>query len=391
MHGRANVLPVDFELSRRGFDPEETAAFTADLLAQGADASLLRVWSATLSGDSHLTRPVVLRALRSGRTVAAAVLMVCHDWGRSFFGRPLLRRAAQLGPPIWYWERTGLGTDAMACPGVVAQGEDREAFVRAALDWLERRFLLGCVLTPGRVHRSPKALGWPGLGISTLHAPWDVTALLAGHRNLGRKVRKFGHREGSIARIHGRLPPELRAPLLATYDLERPLNPPYIELYPTMVDAHWALADDRLVHLVAMLGDRPVGYHSFWRTGERLILLSGALGRPPGGTVHAYENLLLASIPLAEDLGCHTVEYGATVNHVKASLLDTAPSTMVFVSRWRPLLRATAGLLPRSALAQDRITSVTQPESSERSVPVADRLLAGALAHRCGPAPRAPR
>jgi hypothetical protein len=369
MHGRAGVLPVDFELSRRGFDPEETAAFAADLLAQGADASLLRVWSATLASDSRLTRPVVLRALRAGRTVAAAVLTVCHDWGRSFFGRPLLRRATRLGPPIWYWERTGLGTDAMACPGVVVRGEDREAFVRSALGWLERRFLLGCVLTPGRVDRSPTTLGWPGLGISTLQAPWDLTALLAGHRNLNRKVRKFSHRDGSIARIHGPLPPELRAPLLATYDLERPLNPPYIELYPQMVDAHWALDDDRLVHLVALLADRPVGYHSFWRTGERLVLLSGALGRPPGGTVHAYENLLLASIPLAEDLGCRTVEYGATVNHVKASLLDTAPSTMVFVSRWRPLLRATAGLLPRSALAQDRIAAVTRPEPSRTVSP----------------------
>lgn len=368
MHGRADVRPVDFELSRRGFDPEETAAFTADLLAQGTDASLLQVWSATLSADSHLTRPVVLRALRAGRTVAAAVLMVCHDWGRSFFGRPLLRRAARLGPPIWYWERTGLGTDAMACPGVVVSGEDREAFVRAALVWLERRFLLGCVLTPGRVD-SPTTLPWPGLGTSTLHAPWDLPALLARHRNLSRKVRKFGHRDGSIARIHGALPPELRAPLLATYHLERPLNPPYIELYPEMVAAQWALSDDRLVHLVALLADRPVGYHTFWRAGERLVLLSGALGRPPGGTVHAYENLLLASIPLAEDLGCRIVEYGATVNHVKASLLDTAPSTMVFVSRWRPLLRATAGLLPRSALAQDRIAAVTRPESGRTVSP----------------------
>ena len=282
MHGRADVLPVDFELSRRGFDPAETAAFTPDLIAQGADASLLQVWSATVSGDSHLTRPLVLRALRSGRTVAAAVLMVCHDWGRSFFGRPLLRRAARLGPPIWYWERTGLGTDAMACPGVVAQGEDREAFVRAALGWLERRFLLGCVLTPGRVDRSPTTLGWPGLGISTLHAPWDVTALLAGHRNLGRKVRKFGHRDGSIARIHGRLPPELRAPLLATYDLERPLNPPYIELYPTMVDAHWALADDRLVHLVAT-ARRPTGRVSLVLAHRRASDPAVRRSRPASG------------------------------------------------------------------------------------------------------------
>ncbi|HEY5979783.1 MAG TPA: hypothetical protein VIT41_09125 [Microlunatus sp.] len=360
---------MDFELSRRSFDPVETAAFSADLLAQGADASLLRVWSATLSAEARLTHPVVLRARRGGRTVGAALLMICHDWGRSFFGRPVLRRAARLGPPIWYWERTGLGTDAMACPGVVVPGEDREAFVRAALAWLEQRFLLGCVLTPGRVERSPRTLPWPGLGISTLQAPWDLPALLARHRNLSRKVRKFGHRDGTISRIHGPLPPGLRAALLATYDLERPLNPPYIELYPEMVSAHWALSDDRLVHLVALLADRPVGYHSFWRTGERLVLLSGALGRPPGGTVHAYENLLLASVPLAANLGCRIVEYGATVNHVKASLLDTAPSTMLFVSRWRPLLRATAGLLPRSALAQDRIAALTRPKSSSTVSP----------------------
>ncbi len=362
-------MPMDFELSQRGFDLEETAAFSADLETLGADASLLQIWSATVSVTSALTQPTVLRARRNGRTIAATVLMVCHDWGRSFFGSQLLRRAARFGPPIWYWERTGLGTDAMACPALVVPGVDREAFAAAAVDWLGRRFLLGCVLSEGHRPRTPRSLPWPGLGISVLSAPWDLPALVAEHRNLGRKIRKFAHRGGSIARIHGRLPPELRAPLLATYDLERPLNPPYIELYPQMVDAHWALDDDRLVHLVALLADRPVGYHSFWRTGERLVLLSGALGRPPGGTVHAYENLLLASIPLAEDLGCRTVEYGATVNHVKASLLDTAPSTMVFHSRWRPLLWATAGLLPRSALAQDRIAAVTRPESSRTVSP----------------------
>lgn len=348
-----------FELSRRGFDPAESQLFAADLARLGADASVLDVWSATVAAGSSLTRPLVLRGSTAGRPAGAAVLMLCRDWGRSFFARPVLRRAARLGPPIWYWECTGLATDAMACPGLVAPGVDRTDFVEAALGWLRRRFLLGCLLVPGSMQSTRHALSWPALGVSTRVPPWSGADLLAAHRNLGRKVRRFANRGGVVRTLTGPMPAVWRAPMLATYTLDRPLNPPYIELYPQMIEQQWDLPDDRLVHLVALIDDQPVGYHTFWHTGDRLVLLSGALARPPGGTAHAYENLLLASLDVARDRHCELVEYGATVNPVKSALLDSAPTTMTFVSRWPGVLAVTRSLLPRSALAQQRIAAVT--------------------------------
>lgn len=348
-----------FDLSPRCFGPEEREIYADDLAALGADVSVLAVWSATLAASSTRTRPLVLRASLGERPVGAAMLMLCRDWGRSFFGRPLLRRAARLGPPIWYWERTGMATDAMSCPGLVAPGIERAAFVEKAMDWLSRRFLLGCQLTPGVTQSGRHQLSWPGLGVSTRQPPWASTELLAEHRNLGRKVRRFANRSGRICTATGPMPTAWRAALLATYALERPLNPPYIELYPRMIERQWDLVDDRLIHLVALIGDEPVGYHSFWHTGRRLVLLSGALSRPPGGTTHAYENLLLASLDVARDRDCAIVEYGATVNPVKSALLDPAPTTMTFVSRWPGVLAATRLLLPRSALSQSRIAAVT--------------------------------
>lgn len=352
-----------FTLDRGGFQTEDHRVFGDDLDRLGSDGSLLNVWSATLAARSRTTSPRLLRARRDGRVVAAALIVICHDWGRSFFTHPTLRRAARFAPAIWYWERAGLATDALACPGLVAAGTDRSEFVGAAEGWLMRRYLLGCSIVPGVAARTATTLPWPGLGVSTRSRPWDRSALLGQHRNLTRKTRKFAHRGGVIERIHGRLPTSLHAPLLATYGLERPLNPPYIELYPAMVAAQWELDDDRAVHLVARLDGLPVGYHSFWRSGDRLSLLSGALGRPEGGTAHAYENLLLASLDLARDLDCTTIEYGACVNAVKASLLETAPTTMTFRSLVPGALAATALLLPRSSLAQHRIDKITRAGS----------------------------
>lgn len=343
--------PAGFVLDDRPFSPAERRALAPDLEALGVDERLLDLYETTVTVRSRHTRPLLLRAVDGERLLGVAAVTLCRDSGVSFFDDGLLRRAVRSGPPIWYWERVSLGTDGHAGPGVVAEGVRREAFAAAAVRHLARSHLLGVVVDEPAEPCATPHVRWPGMGVSTVAgAVARREQLLREHRNLARKVRRFRARGGTVQRLDGPLPQRLRADLQRGYAQARPLNPPFRELYPAMVDAHWDLAGDRLVHLVAHLGGRPVGYHSYCVTGRRLVLLSGVFDRPDGGTAHAYENVLLDSLDLAAATGCTHVEFGGTVNDVKATLLGRTPTELRFVSRWAPVRAGLARLLPRTRL-----------------------------------------
>lgn len=347
-----------FDLGDRPFDADERRVLAPDLQALGADGSLLEVWSATASTASRLTRPQVLRVHDGRDLVGAALVLVCRDYGASFFASPALGRGLRLGPPIWYWERTGLGTDGHSGPGVVAAGVRREDVVAAAVRWLARRFVAGTVVEHPDEPARPGQLEWPGTGVSTMSGALGTEPLLRAHRNLARKVRRFAGRGGRVVRVDGPLPPDLLGRLVDTYGIRRPINPPFVELYPDMVAAHCSVPSDRLVHLVAHLDGRPVGYHSWWRSGTRLSLLSGAFLRPPGGTAHAYENVLLESVATAQQVGADLLDLGPTVNPVKVSLADQTPTVLRFVSRHAAVRAALGAALPRSRLSTGHVADV---------------------------------
>jgi hypothetical protein len=345
-------MSIRFTVGDRPFSQRERAAFGADLEAMGADERVLDAYEATLSVRSRLTRPGIVRMLSGDEVQGAALVVICRDSGSGLFSQPAARRVMQWGPPIWYWERTGVGTDSVACPGLVGPGVSRSQFVTAAVAWLTRRYALGALMErrgnpPAQPHTT-----WPWVGVSTL-TPGQGTRgdILAAHRNLGRKVRRYASRGGTVERITGPLPDELRPVLARGYSLPRPPDPPFRELYERMVGAHWSVPGDGLVHLVARVDDVPVGYHSFLRSGQTLCLLSGVFDRPSGGTHHAYENVLLDSIDLAVDLGCSRIEYGPAINAVKAALLDVEPTEIHFVSRIPGMTRAFAAVLPHTVLA----------------------------------------
>lgn len=353
------MTPWQFELSGRPFSGEDRAALAPDLDSLGADESVLDVYDATLSAVSRLTRPRVLRAYAGEQLVGAAVVMLCRDGGSSFFSAPLARRATHPLPPIWYWERTGLATDGHSGPGLVTAGVDRQEFAERSVSWLRRRHLVGSVVEPADAPAMAGQVVTRGLGVSQVDvSARGSTAVLAEHRNLARKVRRFSSRGGRLEVRTGALPGWLADELITVYAVARPVNPPFVELYPQMVRAQWALTSDRLVHVVALIGDAPVGYHSFWRTGRRLALLSGAFGRPDDGNGHAYENVLLRSLDVAVELECSLLDFGPTVNAVKRSLLGTQPTELRFVSGVAPVRAAVRAMLPRTALSPDSIDAV---------------------------------
>lgn len=354
-----------WELGDRPLGSAERDALAHGLDGLGADLSLLDVYETSVGCSGPWTRPLWLRALDGDRLAGATLVVLCRDSGRSFLGRSRLGTITRTVPPIWYWDRTGLGTDAVACPGLPAPGVDLDELVGAAVARLSARAPVGtvvdrCTATTAVAHLEVPFVGVcrPRLGAGT--STRASARVLSEHRNLRRKVRRFASRGGTVQRLHGPLPRSLRRPLLSGYGIERPVDPPFAELYPRLVQRQWNHRDDRLVHLVARIDDRPVGYQTFWHTGRTLVMLSGVLDRPTEGTnAHAYENLLLASLDLADELGCTGADLGPAINGAKTSLLGREPTSIRFVSRLAPLRAGLRHVIGRTRLAEGHLASVS--------------------------------
>lgn len=353
--------PWRFTASTRPVDDAEAAALAADLDSLGAGSRLLDLYDTLLGVQSARTRPILLRGYRDATFAGAALVMRCRAYGSSFFDPGPLRTLLDAASvPIWYWERTSVGTDGHAGPGLVTAGVERHELVAAAQDWLSRHYLVGAVVEPDD---GPPASGtvvrFPDASSLDLQGPGAPARLLAAHSHLARKVRKFTNKGGRLEIVRGAVPAHLHAALLAGYAQPRPIDPPFRALYPRMVEATWALPGDDLVHVVASLGGRVVGYHSFAVLGRDMSCLSGAFDTTQGSTFHAYENVILDSARLGVELGCRTVHYGPAVNAVKRSLLQNAPARLRFVSRWPAVHAALRATLSRTRLAPDRVEAVT--------------------------------
>ncbi len=351
----------NFSLSTSPFTGDERDLLAGDLDRLGSDVSLLDVFSSTVGVNTTWTRPMILRGRNpNGDFQGAAVVFLCRDAGPSFGMTGIARSAVRRSPSIWYWERTALGTDGHASPGLVVEGVNRDDFRDAALRWLRRHYILGAAVEPRTQRRPHPSCCSRGLGVSSLHLEGaEKVPLFTRHRNLSRKQRRFGNRGGTLRVIQGALPTHLRDALLHVYDVPRPLNPPFVELYSDMVRAHSALDSPASWHVVAEIDGRPVGYHSWWHHGQTFSLLSGAFTRPAGGTAHAYENVLVGSMTLAQDLGCRTAHLGPTVNAVKRAMFENESTELRFMTSLPPLRWGVALALPRSALSPSAMARVT--------------------------------
>ena len=246
--------------------------------------------------------------------------------------------------------------DLLGSPGFVADGEDREGFLDAAVAYLNRRYPIGCVIEEKGRHPRAACHETPFMDSGRYDVtPGGTEALLDAHKHLRRKQARFRTKGGSLDLVTGALDPGDRDAVLhclhqsAGFALVRA---PFQENYANMV--RWAAAErgsDGVVHVMARLEGRLVGYHAFLHTSGSLQCLSGGFDRTRQTTYHAYENILLEAMRYAEAQRLTRVSFGPIGNPSKAAVMPACvPFVIRLQSRFALVRRLFALLIPHTAM-----------------------------------------
>jgi hypothetical protein len=353
MHGSA----MQFDLGREAVAVHEQRILEADVEAQGLDAAYWQAMNGLLSTGSRSDTPLVLRARRGGQLVAVTYLLECRRINRCLFPGAIGRVLDLVPMPAYYWTRGDAAVDLLGCRGFVTGGEDREDFYRAAIAFLNTRYLSGTVMDERGSSSADDCyetamMDWGRYDVEA----GGTEALLAGHGNLRRKLAKFRNKGGVIEIVEGALRPDDTAHVLHCLEQSAgaaPLRTPFQDNYANMV--RWASTSGvpAIVHVLARLEGNVVGYHSYLRSGTQLLCLSGGFDRTRPTTYHAYENILVESMRFAEGQRLRRVAFGPVGNPTKAALMPcSVPFVLRFYSRRRPVRRAIGAIVPRSALAR---------------------------------------
>ena len=371
--------PFEFTLSGDPITPEEQPNFANDLHRLGLDERCWHAMNGLLTTRSRSDTPMVLRGYRAGRLVGVAHFLECRRTGQCLFPGRVGQLLDLVPTPMYCWTRGDATVDLLSSPGFVASGEDRSGFYRAAVAFLNSRYLCGSVIDP----RDEPAVAEC---YETVFMDWGhytverggVERLVAAHKNLKRKENKFRNKGGIVEVVEGKLTPTDRDAALECIGHSAGMalvRAPFQENYANMV--RWAAESDApgIIHILARLDGRVVGYHTFLRTGVRLQCLSGGFDRSRATTFHAYENILLASMRWAESEGLAAVAFGPTSNPSKAALMPGFERFVIrFYSRYSLVRRLFGALVPRSPLRKENLASCTNllPKVATCESPIAE-------------------
>lgn len=364
-----------FSLDRNPVSAEEQERFDADLRSFGIDRCYWAAMNGLISTRSPNVRPIALRLHRGGRVVGLAHLTECRRNAHTLVPGFLGRLGNLLPTPMFCWNRGDPGVDLLGSPGFVAEGEARDDFYRAAISFLCRRYRFGVVMEGAK---EPPG----GPCVSVPHADWGyydargehaLEAIFADRKNLRRKVSKFKNKGGCIEIVERALCLEDRKAVsncLATTTANALSLAPFQENYPNLVRWTAESGAPGILHILARFGGRVAGYHTFLQSGKFLICLSGAFDRNLSSAYHAYENILLEAMGLAERRGLAGICFGPVLNLSKASLMGRFERfELRFYSRSGLTRRALTMILPRTLLNPDRISDYIGIEAKRATPP----------------------
>lgn len=364
-----------FTLTPDPVSPGEQRVLERDTAAHGLDDRFWRATNGLLTVRSRSDTPLVLRAYRGPRLAGVAHVLECRRTSQCFFPGRFGRLLDTLPMPIYLWTRGDPAVDLLGSPGLLAAGEDREAFYRDAVGFLNQRYVLGAVMEErgGAAADDCCETGVMDWGHYTVR-PGGVEELLDAHKHLRRKMNRFRNKGGTLQVLTGALDAPDRDAVLhclrhsASLGLVRT---PYQENYANMV--HWAAASGApgIIHILARLDGVIVGYHAFLHTGGSLQCLSGGFDRGRHSTYHAYENILIEAMSYAEAGGIRRVSFGPVGNPSKAAVMpEFGRFVLRFYSRFSTILRVLALVVPRSALRPEVFAPCSGLEARSGALPL---------------------
>ncbi|MDF9797319.1 hypothetical protein OKW21_002582 [Catalinimonas alkaloidigena] len=346
-----------FTLDRNLVSPREQMHFTTYLNANQWDETVWLILNGMLETSTAYTIPKVLRGYYDNLLVGVAYIIECRKPAHSFFDNPLatLINAPQI--PIYFWTRNGVMVDSNTNRGFVSDELDLFTFYQQAIAYLNEKYLYGLVLESSVERPAAGYTSSPlcDCGLVEIDSYTPVELMLAKHKNLRKKKRKFENKGGVISTVRGALDKDTlhkAMQFLATLKLQ--VQTPYQDNYVNMAYKSGSLEDSNLVHLIATLDGAMVGYHSFVQCQNNLHCLSGAFDRTRKSNYHAYENMILESMHYAQQNKIDTIYYGPVLNPTKASLMSSTEDwEMRFYSRFAVLRNALKMITPYSKLKPD--------------------------------------
>jgi hypothetical protein len=356
-----------FDRSRIPIASAEAEIFQMDLQGLGLDETVWQILNSSVMTSTADSMPQVLRAYDDrNRLIGVAFFVECRRVNKYLLPQRWLGNMLDSIPvPMFFWVRYTSLVDAISNPGFVAAGIDRSEFTTAAIDYLKSVYLYGGIIDRHDVISTASPVNFPfcDAGIVDLRGINNIESWLEQHKNLKRKINKFKNKNGCILTLRGAMPTEVSTVALRLLNgVEGLVAAPFQDNYPNMAIAACELPTEKLLHIVAKLDDRMVGYQSFAISGQTLWCLSGIFDRDLHTTYHAYENIILASIEFAISHNLEQIEYGPILNPTKLKMMNSYRAcTQHYYYRWGWMAGIFKQLIPLTKLAPQTFVPYIRP------------------------------
>ncbi|MEM9897579.1 MAG: GNAT family N-acetyltransferase [Bacteroidota bacterium] len=335
-----------FELSDRYLSNEEISVFQGYLDFYGLDNSVWEVFSCLFNSSVGHIQPLLLRTFKDDHLYGVAVIIKCRKYGRSFFSNKLVAGLVDtVNLPFYLWIKFGCCMDMMSNPGFVKDPEKTDEIIRAMVAYLKKRNLMTVICDlRENAGQFESASIFPALPQALIDCTTYTTVAdyTTHYKNIKRKIRKFGNKQGVYTRVDHQLSEEHLIDLKRCFEVtidKSVIYLPYQDLYLNAALTTGRTKIDNIYYFIATIDGEFIGYQTALVTGKYLNALHGAFDRTLKTTYHAYDIMFVKMAEFALENGLEFVDFGGVANFTKEKMANTLRETSYFIFSKYPLVQ----------------------------------------------------